>query len=423
MALKILHLTTFDNCRGAAIAAKRLHEALLAKGVESWMLCDIPSGEVFQSVGLRGKQAWLKDRIIARFYRRFVWLQNDPDSYYYSINLKPNNLLQKIEEIKPDIVHLHWVGKGLMRIENLPMIAKKYPVVWTLHDMWPFCGAEHITYSDDRWLNGYTKTNRSKHASGIDINRWVWRRKMINWSGCTIHTIGVSSWINECVSKSRLFKDIFGMRCVIHNGLNDNVFQPPKLDQRDVLDIISSKRSVRIVCLNAPKNNWLKGGDLLSKALRCLHNKGFDVELVTFGGGSMQALPIKSVKNWGQIDSPDALAAIYASADLMVTPSRMESFGQTAVEALACKTPVVCFNTTGLRDIIEHKKNGYRAQCFKPEDLALGIEWCISDSLKYKNLQENARTIVLEKFRISDIADQTMAFYRSILDAHLHEKM
>lgn len=414
--MRVLHLSTFDNQRGAAIAMKRLHEVLLTKGVDSWVLCDVPSGTTPNTIGLRDKPNWLLDRFRARWSRRVKSLQTDPDSYYLSLNRRRNSLLSKIDIMRPDVVHMHWIGKDFMRIEDLPVLCSKYPVIWTLHDMWPFCGAEHIAYSTERWRDGYTKRNRSPLARGIDLNRWIWQRKMKTWTGCTIHTISVSSWMNDCVRSSKLFQGINGLRKVIHNGIDTDIFNTLNSARHVGMELKdASKRRPRIACMSTPLTNRIKGIELFMEAMHCLHAKGIKLDITTFGGPPLPDLPpLGTVQHMGHIDDPHELAKLYASSDLLVTASRMESFGQTAAEALACGTPVVCFDTSGLRDIVEHKQNGYRAECFSSENLADGIIWCLEDATRYQRLRNHAQFSIINKFDINRIADQTMSLYSKI---------
>ena len=82
-------------------------------------------------------------------------------------------------------------------------------------------------------------------------------------------------------------------------------------------------------------------------------------------------------------------------------PSRIEAFGQTAIESMACSTPVVAFGATGLLDIINHKVNGYLAIPFQSEDLAKGIKH-ILENPKYEELCNNARMKVVQQFDSSE---------------------
>lgn len=414
--MRVLQLSTFDSQRGAAIATKRLHEALLAKGIDSWILCDLPSGDTPNSVGLRDKPNWLMDRLHARWNGKLKSLQNDPDIYYVSLNMRRNSLLKKIDALHPDIVHIHWVGKDFLRIKDIPILCSKYPVVWTLHDMWPFCGAEHIAYSEERWRNGYEKTNRSSKACGIDLNRWVWHRKLKSWTGCTIHTISVSTWMDDCVQHSKLFQGIKGTRNVIHNGIDMDVFNPNENHHRPSIEAPAAQTDhPRLICMSTPLSNKIKGINLFIQAMHRLHAQNIKLDITTFGGPPILDLPpMGTIQHMGRIDAATELANLYSSADIMVTASLMESFGQTAAESLACGTPVVCFDTSGLRDIVQHKKNGYCAECFSPDSLAEGIQWCLADPTQYQKLQAQARPSVAHRFSIDTIANKTIAFYETI---------
>ena len=81
----------------------------------------------------------------------------------------------------------------------------------------------------------------------------------------------------------------------------------------------------------------------------------------------------------------------------MIVPSKMETFGQTALEALACGTPVVAFNKTGLSDIVKHKENGFLAEFMNEKDLANGIDWILKNP-DQKLLSRNSRKRVENYF-------------------------
>ena len=424
-SMKVLHICKRDSGGGAPTACERLHRALLAQSVDSWILCDVPSGAVPNVVGMRqgnGRGRFL-DRLLARFrfeLSRFIrppfFYEPFCHGYANSLNVTRNRLLGRIEDLQPDIVHLHWVSSGFLRIEDLPRIAAKYPVVWTLHDMWAFGGAEHVAYADVRWKTGYTTENRDPAAKGPDWNRWVWNRKRKAWAGLTIHTIGVSRWMDESVKASRLFQEIPGFRRMIHNGLDESVFHPAAVSSRpELIDSESNKRPWHILFGAASQKDQTKGGGFLLQALQILLERGHDMKLVTFGTGGVPGEIGVPVENRGKISEPSELAKLYASADVVVVPSRLESFGQVAAEALACGTPVVCFDTSGLQDIVDHKKNGYRARCDDATDLAEGIRWCLEDTERHVALRQAACKAANDRFRIDDIAVKNIHFYKEIL--------
>ena len=114
------------------------------------------------------------------------------------------------------------------------------------------------------------------------------------------------------------------------------------------------------------------------------------------------------------------LALLYNAADVMVVPSIQESFGQTAAEAMACGTPVVAFATTGLLDIVEHKKTGYLAQPFDVVDLKNGIDWVLNSS-NYEYLCKCARSKVVREFDSSVVANKHIKLYKDILNNSLSE--
>ena len=94
-----------------------------------------------------------------------------------------------------------------MSIEDIGRIPK--PVIWTLHDMWAFCGAEHYAdCSDDaRWRVGYQKSNRPVIDTGIDINRYIWMRKKKSWDK-PMHIVSPSQWLAACARESIILKDM-----------------------------------------------------------------------------------------------------------------------------------------------------------------------------------------------------------------------
>lgn len=125
-----------------------------------------------------------------------------------------------------------------------------------------------------------------------------------------------------------------------------------------------------------------KGFDLLLRALEHLRNdpRAQCLELVVFGQRTPQSPPSLGfpLHYTGHLHDDISLRALYSAADAMVIPSRQDNLPNTGVEALACATPVVAFNTGGLPEIVEHQLTGYLAKAFETEDLASGIAWVLA---------------------------------------------
>ena len=86
------------------------------------------------------------------------------------------------------------------------------------------------------------------------------------------------------------------------------------------------------------------------------------------------------------------------------------------VEAMACGTPVVAFDATGPKDIVEHKRTGYLAQPFDAEDLAKGIAWVIEDEARWQALSHQARQKVEDEFAIESVAQRYAELYKEVLE-------
>ena len=93
-----------------------------------------------------------------------------------------------------DIVLMHWIGNETISIAEVAMIKK--PIVLRLADMWAFSGSEHyVEIGSERYIDGYTVNNRPPNDKGLDIDRWVWKRKCQHWIDIPFTIVTGSSWL------------------------------------------------------------------------------------------------------------------------------------------------------------------------------------------------------------------------------------
>ncbi len=120
--------------------------------------------------------------------------------------------------------------------------------------------------------------------------------------------------------------------------------------------------------------------------LKFLNFKKDDIQIVIFGKEKNDQDIFNNsffaIKHLGIINSINKLTTIYSAADIFIIPSRIESFGQTAAEAQSCGTPVAGFNIGGLKDIIDHNKNGILIEPFKTKKMALAVENLLQEEEK-----------------------------------------
>jgi glycosyltransferase involved in cell wall biosynthesis len=368
--MKVLHVCNFDGVGGAGIAARRLHVALdRIETLESRMLVrikvtDDERVEAFCRGSLFLSQVY--SSIISKL--SLLW-----GGTSYSINLFPTELVRKLNGSDADIIHLHWINAEMVSVKQLAKITK--PVVWTLHDMWPFSGAQHYV-SNHPYGNGFVdcegKIDSTREKIALFVDRWVYKRKVRHWRHWNPTIVTPSLWLSKCASESMLFNRLDVK--VIPNCLDLETFKPTEKQQaRELLGLPADKKLVLFGAVAL--DDYRKGGDLLGESLRNLTYA--DVELVVFGGADAIENSAFKVHRMGGFSEEKALSKLYNACDLMCVPSRQDNLPNTAVEAAACGLPVVAFNIGGLSDIVQHHRTGYLADPYDPRDLAKGIEWVV----------------------------------------------
>jgi glycosyltransferase involved in cell wall biosynthesis len=107
------------------------------------------------------------------------------------------------------------------------------------------------------------------------------------------------------------------------------------------------------------------------------------------------------------------IGTMIACADLMLLPSREESFGLAALEAMACGVPVVASRVGGLPEVIEDGRSGYLFTMGDTDEAAEKAVKLLQDRELYLSVRQEALNDALEKFSMSKITDQYEALYKS----------
>jgi glycosyltransferase involved in cell wall biosynthesis len=325
-----------------------------------------------------------------------------------------DSLKSEVAKINPDVIHLHWVCNGFLQIETIAKFHK--PVVWTLHDMWPFTGGCHYAEECTAYEKQCGKCPQLASQKARDLSYKIWKRKQKAWKCLNLTVVSPSQWLADCAQSSSLFSQ-FPIQVIPH-GLDLETYKPiEKATARAILGLPQNKHLILFGASNGITEPR-KGFHLLQAALKHLSVQGQskDLELVIFGASSLPkdislSFPVHFL---GKLHDDISIALTYSAANAMVVPSLQEAFGQTASEAIACGTPVVAFKATGLQDVIIHQKSGYLAQAFDPLDMAQGIQWLLENEERYQYLSTQARHIAEQQFSATLQAERYYKLYQNL---------
>ncbi|WP_438312459.1 glycosyltransferase [Sporosarcina sp. FA9] len=272
---------------------------------------------------------------------------------FYS-ELATIQMVNKLEEIKPDIVHLHNLHGHFLNVELLFNYLSKanVEVIWTLHDCWSFTG--HCAHFDhigcEKWktgcgscpqLHSYPNSLIFDRSNEAFIDK---RRLFTSVKNMTIVT--PSKWLSGKVKQS--FLNGFPIMN-INNGIDLNIFKPRESNLREKYNLTN-----KFVILGVAGNWDEKKGinDFIDLSERI--NRDEAIILVGLTKKQKGSLP-RNITGITRTQNINELAEFYSVADVFVNPTLEDTFPTTNIEALACGTPVITYRTGGSPEIIDKK--------------------------------------------------------------------
>lgn len=260
-------------------------------------------------------------------------------------------IMEKVRDMKPDIIQLHCVHGYYINYEILFEFLHEMdvPVVWTFHDCWAFTGhCAHFDFAGcDKWKTGCYACELLKEyprSVFIDNSKDNWLRKRKSFTSVDkLHIVAVSKWLSDIVGHS--FMQKYPIE-VIHNGIDLSVFKRVDNNIREQYGISSDETLVLGVATAWGKD---KG---LNDFVRLSQEPGIKVVLVGIPEEMRKSLP-ENIIAVNRTESQQKLAEFYSAADMLVNPTYNDSFPTVNLEALACGTPVVTYRTGGSPEAID----------------------------------------------------------------------
>ena len=264
-------------------------------------------------------------------------------------------LVRKLEEINPDIIHLHNLHGYYLNLDILfhYLANSDAKVVWTLHDCWAFTG--HCTHfalcGCDKWKKECSCCPQPRvypYSWFFDRSKELFRRKKALFQSVKDMTLVTPSiWLADLVKESYL--GMFNVR-VINNGINLSVFKPTESNFRKCYGL-----EEKFVLLGV-SSVWhdKKGLDVFIELSKRLNPEKYQIVLVGTDAQVDKQLP-SNIISIHRTQNQTELAEIYTAADVFLNPTREDNYPTVNMEAIACGTPVITFNTGGSPECIDEK--------------------------------------------------------------------
>lgn len=267
-------------------------------------------------------------------------------------------LIDIVRKDPPDIIHLHNIHGYYLNIEILFRYLKEVdiPVVWTLHDCWSFTGhCSHFDYIGcQRWKKKcYHCPQKSQYPKSILFDsslRNYEQKKYLFTSLKRLQIVTPSVWLQGMVQQSFLKK------CpvkVIYNGIDLNIFKPINQREQNIRNIKRKYGCEGKFTMISVASVWAqrKGLEFI---IATANRLGEEFRFIIVGVDEKKSTHFPpNVIGISRTNDLKQLAEIYSMADLFVNPTLEEVLGLTNLEALACGTPVVTFDTGGSPECID----------------------------------------------------------------------
>ena len=334
--MRILQINSVYGIKSTGRIAYDLLRIQEENGIEGFAACSFTSDKsqnvLSMSHGrLSDKLNILKTRLFGRH------------GFYNKRDTK--RLIEYMDEVSPDIIHIHNIHGHYVNIEMLFNYINKHdiPVVWTLHDCWAFTGhCPHFDYAGcDKWKTGCYNCPLQK---GYPVS-WFFDRSKRNYedkkrlftSVKKMHLVSPSYWLAGLAKESFLGKYPVS---VVHNGIDIDAFKYTPSDLRKQLGLED-----KFVILGIVSNiNSTKGGQYFPELAKMLKDDEHILLVSLEEGYDMLPSNITAV---GRTENARELAKYYSMADVFVNPTLQDTFSMINIESLACTTPVVTFRTGG----------------------------------------------------------------------------
>lgn len=421
----MLHINTTDQ-GGAAKACIRIHLSLVSQGIDSYLLTktktrnDIPNHHCFNKPKKNNTKNSYLTKAVNSLVKKIAFNRNRLPIDQEMIKKKvfeyfnaPFSFIESEYDItgsflfdEVDIINLHWTAGYLDWNTFFSKMGNK-KMVWSLHDMNPFTGGYHYANG----YEGYTQSDQNFPPlqktlyAGIANKQLLQKKSLLK--DIDLKIVGDSNWLSGLSKSSSLFGKFD--TTTIYYGIETDIYKP--LNKKVCRQILGLPEKADILLFAAQHVEVKrKGFHLLLESINALDMQDF--VLCSFGSYHEQSFTsnMKHI-HLGYISDDRMAAVVYNAADVFIIPSLEEAFGQTTIESQCCGTPVIGFPVGGIKESIEHGKNGYLCEEVSSDSLAKTIQlfFNIKNAFDSERISRESR----EKYSYERCAEQYLKVYNS----------
>jgi glycosyltransferase involved in cell wall biosynthesis len=420
--MRVVHISN-GGFGGAARAAYRLHAGLRRLGHDSCMLVLYPSeGDPSVRRFLPPGGLWNRFR---RYFRgrRIVsdyapYRQSRSADYDMFSDDRSKYRTDLLAQLPPcDVINLHWVADLVDYRTFFAQAARRQPVVWTLHDKNAFTGGCYYANGCAGYVDscGTCPALGSRHEN--DLSRQIWQRKRDTFARApegNLEFVAASRWLAEEARRSSLLGKF--PVTTIHYGLDLEEFAPR--DRSFARSVLGVPPDAAVVLFAATAvSQPRKGFRLLAEALAGLTEVD-NLLLLSLGEGVAPAIGSVRHRHLGPASNDRLLSVVYSAADVFVIPSLQENLALTALEAMACGTPVVGFDVGGIPDLVRPGVTGLLAPVGDVPALRAAVRQVLVNPTLRAAMSSNCRRLAAEEFALEVQARRYADLYRRMLGTH-----
>ncbi|MCD4676558.1 MAG: glycosyltransferase family 4 protein [Desulfobacula sp.] len=395
--MKICIVTASLNQGGASIIACDVAKGFAHRGHKVLLLCSSKRAESWEEDGYRVRALDIKMR----------------NPFYHYVNplllYKLNNILAKFN---PDLIHVHTINLQTFSLASL-LFSRRYPMVWTIHDLWPLCMTGWPTPSDCNQISTQCTDCRTWPNPMVKANKLI---KETIFRCSRVSVVCPNNWLANLLRESNL-------SClpvyIVPNGIDPTIFSHITGIENESKNNFSDQKDVILFCGGLRLAGQLpaerKGWTYLVTALEILSRKRSDIHLLYVGDAldlpSQSPVPVTFVKEVVR----EKMKNYYSVADIFVLPTLADNSPLTILEAMACKVPIITTNVGGIAESITHDETGLLCPPRNATALAEFIEYLLLNPARGIEMAERAYQRFINEFTFERMIDEYETVYQQTI--------